>query len=122
MNTLAERIRDARLNRGMSQAELAEKVGYTSRASINKIEKGLVDVPRSKLLAISKALGVSPAWLLGIPEELEPLPPIVEPVDIGPLLQSIYDKNRMLFDAADNATPEEISKAVEYLEFLKSQR
>lgn len=125
MSTLPERIRETRLARGMSQGELAEKAGYTSRASINKIEKGLVDVPRSKLFAIAKALGVSPAWLLGFPEELPEVPPLPELTDITPALeamQAIYDKHRALFDAADNATPEEIKQAADYLEFLKSQR
>lgn len=122
MDTLAERIRTKRLELGMSQGELAEKVGYTSRASINKIEKGLVDVPRSKLFAIAKALHVSPAWLLGVPDELPQMP---EPVDVTPALeamQEVYDRQRILFDAADDATPEEIKKAAEYLEFLKTQR
>ena len=123
MSTLAERIREARLNRGMSQAELAVKVGYTSRASINKIEKGLVDVPRSKLLAIAKALGVSPAWLLGFLDEIPTIEPVeIEPINVDEVFQSVFEKHRILFDAADDATPEEIKKAAEYLEFLKSQR
>lgn len=125
MDTLAERIKAKRLELGMSQGELAEKVGYTSRASINKIEKGLVDVPRSKIFALSKALHVSPAWLLDIPDELPQFDPIPELVDISPTLkamQEAFDRNRALFDAADDATPEEIKKAAEYLEFLKTQR
>ena len=65
---LANRVRIVRLARGYSQAQLAEMVGYTSRASINKIEKGLVDIPRSKLFALADALHVSPAFLLGLPE------------------------------------------------------
>lgn len=125
MDTLAERIRTKRLELGLSQAELAEKVGYTSRASINKIEKGLVDVPRSKLFAIAKALHVSPAWLLGFPDELPLIEPPPEMVDVTPALeamQEIFDRQRILFDAAGDATPEEIKKAAEYLEFLKTQR
>lgn len=125
MDTLAERIRTKRLELGLSQAELAEKVGYTSRASINKIEKGLVDVPRSKLFAIAKALHVSPAWLLGFPDELPLIEPLPEMVDVTPALeamQEIFDRQRILFDAAGDATPEEIKKAAEYLEFLKTQR
>ena len=38
------------------------------------------------------------------------------------LLQRFYDKNKVLFMAAEEATPEEIRKAAEYLEFLKTQR
>jgi len=112
MDILAERIREARLARGLSQAELAEKAGYTSRASINKIELGKVDLPRSKVLAIAEALHVSPTWLLGMDE----------PEDKTATLQRIYDKGRILFDAAEDATPEELEKAAQYIEFLKTQR
>ena len=112
MDILAERIREARLARGLSQAELAEKAGYTSRASINKIELGKVDLPRSKVLAIAEALHVSPTWLLGMDE----------PKDKTATLQRIYDKSRILFDAAEDATPEELEKAAQYIEFLKTQR
>lgn len=38
------------------------------------------------------------------------------------ILQRFYDKNRVLFMAAEEATAEEIKKAAEYLEFLKTQR
>ena len=62
---------------------------------------------------------------LGFPEELPEVNPLPEPVGLTPALeamQAIYDKHRALFDAADNATPEEIKQAADYLEFLKSQR
>lgn len=52
----------------MSQEELANKVGYTStnaRSSINKIEKGKSDIPSSKIEIIAKALGVTPAYIMG---------------------------------------------------------
>ena len=38
------------------------------------------------------------------------------------LIEQIYDKNKILFDAADDATPEEIKQAAGYLEWLKTQR
>ena len=37
-------------------------------------------------------------------------------------LEEIYNKHKILFDAADDATPEEIKQAAGYLEWLKSQR
>ena len=59
-----EKIRNARIILGMTQASLAELCGYTSRSSINKIELGLVDVPQSKLILIAKALGISTQSLI----------------------------------------------------------
>ena len=44
---------------GMSQMELAKKVGYTDRSSIAKIEAGKVDLPQSKIMELAAALHVS---------------------------------------------------------------
>ena len=55
-------IRQLRTERGLSQEELANRVGYTSdnaRSSINKIESGISDPPVSKLRLFSKVLNVS---------------------------------------------------------------
>ena len=63
--TIYERIRALREQRGLSQQELADRLGYTSRSSITKIEKGLVDLQQTKILAFAEALGVTPAYLMG---------------------------------------------------------
>jgi transcriptional regulator with XRE-family HTH domain len=59
------RIRELRYNNNMTQEELALKVGYTSRSSINKIEKGMVDLPQSKIAEIADALDTTPGYLMG---------------------------------------------------------
>lgn len=110
--------------RGLSQAQLAEMVGYTSRASINKIEKGLVDVPRSKLFALADALHVSPAFLLGLPEgssvEYEDRLPLNE--ETAQMLQDLYDKDHILMQSLADATPEELAQIQQFVEFVKSKR
>ena len=65
INGLGTRVREKRLSLKMSQEELALKVGYTSRSSINKIELGLVDVPQSKIVALADALQTSIYYLMG---------------------------------------------------------
>ena len=45
MHMFYERIRRRREELGLSQDELAKKLGYKSRSSINKIEKGENDIP-----------------------------------------------------------------------------
>ena len=62
---LYDRIRQLRISRGMSQEELAKRLGYKSRASINKIELGKCDIAQSKIVAFAKVLGTSPAYLMG---------------------------------------------------------
>lgn len=63
---LHERIRQRREALGMTQEELARRMGYRSRSSINKIETGQNDIPQSKMDRFAQALDTSVAELLGI--------------------------------------------------------
>ena len=65
---LHERIRNRRIELGLSQDDLAKKIGYKSRSTINKIEMGKNDIPQSKVSAFAKALDTTPSYLLGIEE------------------------------------------------------
>ena len=71
LSDFGARIKKKRTAIGMSQDKLAQKAGYTSRSSINKIEQGLVDIPQSKIAAIADALGTTPAYLMGWTQEEE---------------------------------------------------
>ncbi|UTV60978.1 LexA family transcriptional regulator [Fusobacterium phage JD-Fnp2] len=64
MNT-ADIIKKRREELGLSQEELAAKLGYKSRSSINKIELGLSDIPFSKIPLFAKALEIEPEILMG---------------------------------------------------------
>lgn len=57
-------IKKRREQLGMSQDELAKKLGYKSRSSINKMELGLQDVPQRKVKDFAKVLSVSIGYLL----------------------------------------------------------
>ncbi len=61
---IGEMIKKRREQLGMSQDELAKKLGYKSRSSINKMELGLQDVPQRKVKDFAKALSVSIGYLL----------------------------------------------------------
>lgn len=63
--TIYERIKYLREKQGLSQQDLADKLGYKSRSAINKIELGLRDISQSKVIAFANALNVDPAYLLG---------------------------------------------------------
>lgn len=60
------RIKARREELGMTQDELAKKLGYKSRSSINKIELGERRLTQSKIVAIAEALDVSPLYILGL--------------------------------------------------------
>ncbi len=68
--TLGDRIRKARLCYGMSQAELARRIGISSTA-MNQIESGKTPDPGvSRIIGIAGVLGVcTDALLLGRKEE-----------------------------------------------------
>ncbi len=65
MLELYQRIRQRRKELGMSQEELAKKLGYKSRSSVNKIESGENDIPQSKIVAFAEALSTTPEYLMG---------------------------------------------------------
>ena len=48
MSVLSVRIRQRREELGMSQEELAARMGYRSKSSITKIEKGVNDILRTR--------------------------------------------------------------------------
>ena len=76
MNTIGERIRLAREKIGMSQVDMADKIGV-SKQNLYKYERGLVtNIPSDKIELIGKLTGVSPAYLMGWDNtETESLPP-----------------------------------------------
>lgn len=69
MSEIGKNIRLIREKRGMSQEELAIKIGYKSRTSINKIEMGVNDIPQNKIQLLADALYTTPAVLMGWVEE-----------------------------------------------------
>lgn len=68
---LYENIKKRRLSLNLSQKELAEMVGYTSRSSIAKVEKGLVDLSQNKIVQFANALKTTPADLMGWEDDTE---------------------------------------------------
>lgn len=68
MSQLYSNIRKFRIQRGLTQDELAEKMGYRSKSTIAKIESGKNDIPQSKIKDFADALSVSISDLMGIEE------------------------------------------------------
>lgn len=57
-------IKNRRKELGMTQDQLATKLGYTDRSMIAKIESGVVDINISTLKKIAKALDTEPITLM----------------------------------------------------------
>lgn len=95
---LYQRIRKRREELGLSQEELAQKMGYKSRSSINKIEMGENDIPQSKIVQFARALNTT--YL----EELR-----------------TRDEMRMLFSITKGATKEDVMRTVAIIEALRRE-
>jgi repressor LexA len=62
--TLGDRIKTLREKKGMTQLELAEKLGYKSKSSVAHIENGR-DIPRAMVVTLAEILETTPAYLMG---------------------------------------------------------
>ena len=74
--TIGERIKQARKAAGMTQKELAEKIGVKFSA-IHKYESGMVvNLKRETIAALADALDVKPSWLMCMDDEQSDKPKI----------------------------------------------
>lgn len=63
--TIGDRIKLRREQLHMSQEELATKIGYKSRSSVNKIELNQYNLKQSKIKLIADALETTPSYIMG---------------------------------------------------------
>ena len=102
MSKIGIRILALRKQAGITQQELANKVGYKSKSAINKIELGLRDISQSKIILFANALNVTPAYLLGIEE--------------------ITEEKNHLISLIEQLTEEEVEELSKFIDFLISKR
>lgn len=91
MNT-GERIRQARIRAGLTQKELANKVGVQFSA-IHKYESGMIrNLKRETIAALAEALDVKPSWLMCLDDENSELRDrVLKAFDqLDPALQEIF--------------------------------
>ena len=96
--TVGERIKQKRIELNLSQDELAKKVGYKSRSSIQKIESAR-KLPLDKVELMASALECTPAFLMGWEDE-----GIME--DYFPNENSISNEDQLLLDHYHKLSPE----------------
>lgn len=80
LEDLGDKIRERRKRLGISQQELAEAAGYTSKVAISRIESGQLNLTMDKLVAIAKCLDVPVSELLHAEEKRTDLDPIIEEI------------------------------------------
>ena len=65
MSTLGERIRKRREELGLTQTELATRLGYKSKVSVSHAESDRDDMTTTRIRKYAKALETTPAYLMG---------------------------------------------------------
>jgi len=107
MMTIYDRIKMLRETHGLSQQELATRLGYKSRSAINKIELGLRDISQSKVEAFAKALNTTPAYLMGWEDKISSY--------------SDDELDQKIIEVFNRLSEEKQKQALDYLAFLASQ-
>lgn len=63
--TIGNRIRERRRDLGMTQTELAKKVGLKTKGAISRIENDTRDLTQTQIVDFAKALNSTPSYLIG---------------------------------------------------------
>lgn len=121
MNT-GERIRERRIELGWTQEELAKKMGYKSKSTINKIEMGINDLTQSKIRKFAKVMTTTVERLMGWDDDQVPNSGQIEEYyldDDARELAEFLHKNpeyKVLFDASRNVRREDIEFVKQMIE------
>lgn len=99
MLELYKNIKRLRMERKMTQDELARRAGYTDRSSIAKIERGMVDLSQSKIKQFADIFGVTQSSLMGWEQEPEELADITAQVLLNPDTLSMVEQYLQLSDS-----------------------
>ena len=119
--TRGERIKQKRIEANLSQDELAKKVGYKSRSSIQKIEAAR-NLPINKVEKMALALDCDPGYLMGWTDDPESKPIRMGEDDTLVLFGFNPEQRKELIDfynSFKNASPD-VQNAIRLL--LKSPR
>jgi transcriptional regulator with XRE-family HTH domain len=106
------RIKNRRIELGMTQQELAFKVGLKTKGAICRIEAGERDIVQSQINAFAKALETTPAYLMGWEES--PINELSEPIIDDVLVELLADLSDL--------TDEERAKVSAFIQGLKANR
>lgn len=98
MNQIGKNIKLRREELGMSQEELANKLGYKSKSTINKVELGINDITQSKVVEYAKVLDTTISYLMGWDEKTAEIEITKEAKEVGEIMKKysqLSSSNRM---------------------------
>lgn len=106
--TIGDRIKSRRMELGLSQDELAKRLGYASRSSINKIELGERNLTQTKIKAIADALDTTPGYIMGWDKG-----------NISEIYIPVKSDNSGLFTRIDQLDENKVNLLLQYLDMLE---
>lgn len=86
--TIGERMKERRVELGLSQEELAKRAGYKSRSSIQKLESSR-NLPLVKVEKMAKALNCSPAYIMGWEDDVPTDNDVLEHIELIDLYEQL---------------------------------
>lgn len=111
--TTADRIKNRRLELGLTQLEVAKRLGLTTKAAVSKVEGQGDNVTLKSVEKFAKALDCSPLYLMGWLDDEETYYANDETAQLAQWLYE-HEEMRLLFDAAKDVNPDDL-KAVHTL-------
>lgn len=100
---IGERLKEARIAKGLTQTELAQKLGV-GQSAVGKWERGIVtNIKRSMIQQIAAALDISPLLVVGIIPETKPAP-------------------KTITISADDFSEEDFSQIEQFIAFIKNKK
>lgn len=119
---IGDRIRIRREELGLTQQQLADRLGYKSKSAINKIEMGINDVGQKKIPSFARALETSIEYLMEMEDvgKSQHLEHYTDP-ETAEIAQEIFDGSYLhaLFRAARGSKPEDVQMVTEMLNRFK---
>lgn len=116
---IGKRIREKREELGLTQLELAHKMGYKSRAAICKVEKGEDNITSDRVTRFANALGCSESYIMGwdtnTAEEQ-----LLNAYEKQIANKERQDKANALYDQYENLPADKKAQFDNFLKFLQS--
>lgn len=120
--TIGERIKQRRQELGLTQEELAKRLGNKTRASVCTVEKDKEDLTTARIRQYAEALETTPSYLVGwevnTGANVETEPGMA--YTLAPLPSDISKEDQELLARYHNASPED--RAIVDLALKRSQQ
>lgn len=105
---IGERIKTLRIQNNLTQQELADRLHYKSRSTINKIELGINEIHPTKVFAFANALNTTPEFILGFKQN-------TTQEQINKILITLHDGTQKKY----NCNNTQIDSVIQFIENLE---